>query len=105
IRSWSCSDSTLTPTAAPFSPRLARRTYHRGLRRVPSLDPAEELAEPLEARDVVPGQEPVDVGEGRAHPGGERLVLRAALQRVDPDDRERLAGEPGHLPLEQARAC
>src|SRR5205085_12428879 len=79
-----------------LSARLARRTYHG----VPALDAAEDLAQAFEAGDVVAGEEAVDVGQGGAHPGGERLVLRPSLQRVDPDDGERLPSEPCHLPLQ-----
>ena len=39
----------------------------------------------------------------RPHAAGERLVVRMSLQRVDPDDRERLAREPRHLATRRAR--
>ena len=98
--SWSWSDSALTPTRGSFlrdcAPNLpparpGQAGTSFGLCRVPSLDPAEDRPELLEAGEVVAGQEPVDVGQRGSHAGRERLVLRAALERVDPDDRERLA--------------
>ena len=56
----------------------------------------------LEAREVVPGQEPVDVRKRRAHPARERLVLGMALQRVHPDDRVGLPRQARHLAPEQS---
>src|SRR6478672_350289 len=105
IRSWSCSDSALTPTRRSFHVRFGcAANLTRCSRGVPPLDAAEDLAQPLEAREVVPGEEAVDVGERGAHAGGERLVPGAALERVDPHDREGLVREPLHLPAEQPRA-
>ena len=47
------------------------------------------------------GQEPVDERQRRAHAARERLVLGVALERIDPDDRVRLPGEPGHLTADE----
>ena len=49
-------------------------------------------------------QEPVDVRQRGAHAAGERLVVRMALERVDPDDRVRLPGEPRHLAADDVAA-
>ena len=56
--------------------------------------PASTVAELFETRQIVAGEEPVDEGQRRAHPAGERLVLGMALQRVHPHDRVRGAREP-----------
>src|SRR5262249_14977421 len=74
-------------------------------RGVPPLDAAEDLAQPRQAREVVTREEAVDVGERGAHAGGERLVVRVAPERVDPDDGERLMRKPLHLPAEQPGAA
>src|SRR5207253_5106749 len=90
-----------------LSARLARRTYHCAaacaLRGVPALDAAEDLAQPFEAGDVVAGEEAVDVEEGSAHPGRERLVRRTSLHRADPDGGESVTREAGPLAPQMRR--
>ena len=49
----------------------------------------------------MPGQELVDRRQRRRHPARERLVARAPLQRVHPDDPVDEPPEPGHLVAEQ----
>ena len=46
-------------------------------------------------------REVVDVGEGRLHAAGERLVGRVLLERVEPDDAVGEAVETGHLLAEE----
>ena len=63
----------------------------------PNLETLERLAELFEAGEAVPAREQVDMGERRLHAAGERLVGRILLQRVEPDDSVREAGEARHL--------
>ena len=55
----------------------------------------------LKAVQVVSGQEVVYVGKRRLHPPGQRLVVRRAEQRVQPDEAVATALEPGHLAGQQ----
>src|SRR3954452_8511504 len=74
---------------------------------MPATNPGEKPTECLEARDVVPRHEPVDRWQRLAHAAAQRLVQRAALERVDPHDGVRRAvqapplatDEPGVLPF------
>src|SRR4051812_14828972 len=70
---------------------------------MPPLDSAEDDTEAFEARDVVAREEAVDVRQRCTHPPGKRLVLDVALERVHPDDGERLAREARHFAPGQLR--
>src|SRR3954451_25032217 len=64
---------------------------------VSALDPRQQAGERLEAREVVAGHEAVDRRQRGAHAGGQRLVVRAALDRVDPHHRVGRAVQARHL--------
>ncbi len=68
---------------------------------VPCPDAAQDLAEPLEARNRPRRQEVVDVREGRPHAPGERLVAGRAGQRVEPHQPVAVPPEPGRLGRDQ----
>ena len=70
-------------TAMLFAPDIRWNFVHS---RASASMPASTSARPSRLGDVVAGEEAVDVRERRAHPAGERLVLRVALERVHPDD-------------------
>src|SRR5439155_7023289 len=71
--------------------------------RMPAFDPGEDSTEGPEACHVVAREEPVDVRKGGTHAACERLVERVPFQWVDPDDGERLPGEPRHLEGDRLR--
>src|SRR5439155_1350037 len=70
---------------------------------VPPFDSGEHLGELLEAREVLSREKTIDVRQSCPHPARERLILRVALERVDPDDGVRLPREPRHLAADEGR--
>ena len=67
------------------------------------FDAGQHCRELLQASQIMPGEEPVDVRQRGAHAAGERLVVRVPFQRVDPDDRVGSAGETGHFTADELR--
>src|SRR4051794_18267721 len=63
--------------------------------------PGERVGELLEARQVVPGEQLVDVRRGHHHPErGGHEVGGVTLVRIEPDDAVAEPGEPVHRLLE-----
>ena len=69
----------------------------RALPRVGGADAAEDLTEPFERCDRASRKEVVDVGVGRTHPAGERLVTGCPGERVQPDEAVAVAPQTGRL--------
>ena len=99
-------DRRAAPTAGPAAARAGTAAWAAASLAPPDVagpHAGEDLAEPLEAGDRAGRQEVVDVREGGAHPGGERLVAGRAGERVEPDEAVAVAAEAGGLGRDERR--
>src|SRR5262245_10491664 len=95
-RTWSASRShSPYPTAEVDPPKGGVVPYRASFLAIPLV--GEHPRELLEALQVVARQELVDRGQRRRHPPSERLVVRAALERVHPHELVHEAPELRHL--------
>ena len=63
------------------------------------------LGKLFEADDVVCREEVVHVSQRGLHSARERLVLRGAEQRVEPDQSPAAAADPGQFPIQEHRVA